>query len=100
VGDLRWRSRAAAAIKATVSALEDSPDQEPEEGKEAEEGKILTRLHRIRERDRHIVVQRKAKAFREHGTCVARLAGLTSSLDTENEAMASSSAVTQSQFRR
>jgi 5-methylcytosine-specific restriction enzyme A len=51
-----------------VSALEDSPDQEPEEDEEAEEGKVLTRLHRTRERDRRIVERRKAKALREHGT--------------------------------
>src|SRR3954463_14917048 len=51
---------AAAAIKATVAALEDSPDQEPEDGEEAEEGKVLTRLHRTRERDRRIVERRKA----------------------------------------
>src|SRR3954464_6305730 len=63
----RLRS-AAAAIRATVSALEDSPDQEPEEDEEAEEGKVLTRLHRTRERDRRIVERRKAKALQAHGT--------------------------------
>src|SRR3954468_3222488 len=63
----RLRS-AAAAIRATVAALEDSPDPEPEDGEEAEEGKVLTRLHRTRERDRRIVERRKAKALRDHGT--------------------------------
>jgi 5-methylcytosine-specific restriction protein A len=58
----------AAAIRAAVLALEDRPEQEPEEGEEAEEGKVLTVLHRIRERDPRIVERRKTKALREHGT--------------------------------
>ena len=33
-------------IKATVSALENNPDQEPEEGEVAEECKVLTHPHR------------------------------------------------------
>jgi 5-methylcytosine-specific restriction protein A len=49
--------------------LEDTEDQQfPEDdGEEAEEGKVLTRLHRIRERDRSIVERRKVKALREDG---------------------------------
>lgn len=63
----RLRSTAA-AIRATVLVLEEPLDQDPEDGEEAEEGKVLTRLHRTRERDRRIVERRKAKALREHGT--------------------------------
>lgn len=64
----RLRS-AVAAIRATVLVFEDSPPvQEEDEGEEAEEGKILTRLHRTRERDVRIVKRRKAKAMREHGS--------------------------------
>lgn len=40
---------------------------EMDDGEEAEEGRILTRLHRIRERDRRIVERKKALALREHG---------------------------------
>jgi 5-methylcytosine-specific restriction enzyme A len=70
-GDLERLRSTAAAIRATVSALEDDPDQVPEEsdeGEEAEEGRVLTRMHRGRERDRRIVKLRKDKALCEHGT--------------------------------
>ncbi len=64
----RLRS-AAEGIRATVLVLEDAPEQElEEEGEEAEEGRVLTRLHRTRERDRKIVERRKAKALRDHGS--------------------------------
>jgi 5-methylcytosine-specific restriction protein A len=58
----------ATAIRAAVSGpstLELS--NEPEEGEEAEEGCVLTRLHRYRERDRGIVARRKSQALRQHG---------------------------------
>lgn len=58
----------AAAIRGSVSALEDGSTQDQDDGEEAEEGRVLTRLHRTRERDRKIVERRKAKALREHGT--------------------------------
>jgi hypothetical protein len=45
-GDAERLRSAAAGIRATVSALEDAPEEVPEEGEEAEEGEVLTRLHR------------------------------------------------------
>ena len=55
-GDAERLRSTAEGIRAMVLALENAPEQEPEEeGEEAEEGRILTRLHRIRERDRRIV---------------------------------------------
>jgi 5-methylcytosine-specific restriction enzyme A len=38
-----------------------------EEGEEAPEGRVLTRLHRVRERNRKLVAQRKSKALRDLG---------------------------------
>jgi len=71
----RLRS-AAEGIRATVLAFEDAPEPEPdEEGEEAEEGRILTRLHRTRERDRKIVERRKAKALRDHGSLYCEACG-------------------------
>jgi 5-methylcytosine-specific restriction protein A len=69
--DLERLQSTVAAIRATVSAFKNGYNQEPEDsdgGEEAEEGKVLTRLHRSRERDRRIVKLRKDKALREHGT--------------------------------
>ena len=42
-----------------------------DEGMEAPEGRVLTRLHRVRERNQKLVEQRKTKALREKGalTC-------------------------------
>jgi 5-methylcytosine-specific restriction protein A len=57
----------AAAIKAAIEELQDNWDQQPDDGEEAEEGKILTRLHRTRERDRRIVDRRKAQALKREG---------------------------------
>src|SRR5687768_8542981 len=62
-------ARIAAAIRATVQL---SPEDQPSMGDEddvaeAEEGRILTRLHRSRERSRKLVEQRKAKALAQHG---------------------------------
>ncbi|HCQ46648.1 MAG TPA: HNH endonuclease [Achromobacter sp.] len=34
---------------------------------EAEEGKVATRLHRYRERDRRLVAEAKAQALKKHG---------------------------------
>ena len=51
----------AAAIEASLPELEASPPEVVDEDDEAEEGAVLTRLHRFRERDRGIVERRKAK---------------------------------------
>jgi 5-methylcytosine-specific restriction protein A len=76
----RLRS-AAAAIRAAVPALEHYPSYSPEFGvAEAEEGKILTRLHQVRERDYRIVERRKTKALRENGTLHCEACGFNFSL--------------------
>ncbi len=63
------RLRATAqAIAAGLSIVEAVPAEIVNVDDEAEEGAVLTRLHRFRERDRGIVDRRKAKALKEHGT--------------------------------
>ena len=59
----------AAAIKAALQLpLQEHCFQNDEEGiAEAAEGRILTRLHRSRERSRKLVEQKKARAFAKHG---------------------------------
>lgn len=69
VGDAESLRATAAAIKATIIAFEQTGmGQEPDDGEEAEEGRILTRLHRTRERNRQLVEKRKAKALQENGS--------------------------------
>jgi 5-methylcytosine-specific restriction protein A len=68
--DLPRLRSTAAAIAATVQAADtndDDPSINADEGEEAEEGQVLTRQHRVRERNRAIIERRKAKALREHG---------------------------------
>ena len=43
------------------------PDDDDDEIVEAEEGRILTRLHRVRERNRELVTKKKASALKIHG---------------------------------
>ncbi|MGX1135869.1 hypothetical protein [Bradyrhizobium ottawaense] len=63
----RLRSTAA-AIRSAVPALEHNPSNLPEGGvAEAEEGRILTRLHQVRERDYRLVERRKMMALRASG---------------------------------
>lgn len=58
-------------IRAAVMAGETTETEEPEpDFEEAEEGAILTRLHRVRERNRKLVRQKKAKALKSAGTLV------------------------------
>lgn len=59
----------AKAIRAAIESASDDLRQsaDDEEGEEAPEGRILTRLHRVRERNRKLVAQRKSKAVRELG---------------------------------
>jgi len=68
-GDRKRLSEVTAAIRAAVEqgdvTLAELP--EDEEGAEASEGRILTRLHRYRERNRKLVEQRKLKALRVYG---------------------------------
>ena len=63
----RLRSTAAAITAAIKIADEEDTGTNAEEGEEAEEGQVLTRQHRFRERNRAIVERRKAKAIRQHG---------------------------------
>jgi len=72
-GDRPRLAKLAAAIRAAVERdadelVELSID---DEGMEAPEGRVLTRLHRVRERNQKLVEQRKTKALREKGalTC-------------------------------
>ena len=68
-------SEVAAAIRTAVDqsgiTLSDLP--EGDEGAEAPEGRVLTRLHRYRERNWKLVDQRKSQALRDHGklSCAA-----------------------------
>lgn len=55
----------AAAIRALHSDLAAGVSVVDEEDEEASEGRILTRVHRVRERDRKIV-SRKKQQFRQH----------------------------------
>ena len=70
-GDDRDRLRATAdAIKAAIAAEKITANaatlDDDDEGVEAEEGSILTSVHRRRERSRKPVEQRKRKAMKEH----------------------------------
>jgi 5-methylcytosine-specific restriction protein A len=62
-----------------VSRSEDVEELEDDGVAEAHEGRLLTRLHRTRERSRKLVEQRKLKALKEHG----RLCCETCSFDFE-----------------
>lgn len=64
--------RAAVADHATDHALEgeDDPDFH-----EAEEGRVLTKLHRYRERDRKLVTSRKNLALKQAGRLVCEACG-------------------------
>jgi 5-methylcytosine-specific restriction protein A len=62
-GDPAEVARLAAAIRAAAGAGDIPPIPEPDEEEvEAEEGRLLYRRHRVRERDPRIVKQRKAQA--------------------------------------
>jgi predicted HNH restriction endonuclease len=68
-GDRPRLTRVAAAIRAAVEQdnVELAQPSSDDEGAEAPEGRVLTRLHRVRERNRKLVEQRKIKALREEG---------------------------------
>jgi 5-methylcytosine-specific restriction protein A len=60
----------AEAIRNATILFEDRSDEnldDEDEDEEAEEGKILTRVHRARERKREIIKKLKARAFKKHG---------------------------------
>jgi 5-methylcytosine-specific restriction protein A len=72
-GDRLRLAKLAAAIRAAVEhdAAELVELSIDDEGMEAPEGRVLTRLHRVRERNQKLVERRKIKALREKGalTC-------------------------------
>lgn len=76
-GDPTRLARTAAAIRAGISELEEPGDLEVDDGEWAEEGATLTRLHRLRERNRTIVAKRKAKALQEHGILSCQACGFS-----------------------
>ncbi len=59
----------AAAIRANLASVQAGPLDRlgGDEMYEALEGQLLTRVHRVRERNRNLVDRRKAKALKEHG---------------------------------
>lgn len=68
--------RTAAAIQANIGAL--TPEQasaEEEHVHEAEEGRVLTRVHRMRERDGKLRAARCRKAIEEEGTLKCEACG-------------------------
>ena len=65
----------AASIEASLPILEEAPAEAVNEHDEAEEGAVLTRLHRYRERDRGIIERRKAQGLKEHGTLACEACG-------------------------
>lgn len=67
-----------AAIRATVTAHAGDHDLEgaDEPGfQEAEEGRVLTRLHRVRERNRKLITSRKKLALKKSGRLVCEACG-------------------------
>jgi 5-methylcytosine-specific restriction enzyme A len=69
---------AADAIRAAVKAGEIFPPargEEDEGQEEASEGRVLTRLHRVRERSRDLVRRRKERALARHGRLACEACG-------------------------
>jgi 5-methylcytosine-specific restriction protein A len=60
---------------------------------------VLTRLHRIRERDRRIVERRKARALREHGALQCEACRFDFGTRYGERGTALSNFTTRSQFR-
>jgi 5-methylcytosine-specific restriction protein A len=73
-GDPRQLERVAAAIRANLGKLPaDEAERAEDDLAEAAEGKILTRAHRVRERNRKLVAKKKAAVLVKDGklTCGA-----------------------------
>lgn len=68
----------ASAIRSAIEKPSDDLDlsgpEEPEI-QEAEEGRVLTRLHRFRERDRKLVEAKKKEALKKHGRLSCEVCG-------------------------
>ena len=74
---------AANAIRANVAEQtpEDTvPDEEDQDQQDAEEGRILTGVHRRRERNRKIVERKKAKVLEEEGELACEACGFNFSV--------------------
>lgn len=69
----RLRELARAINKAASTSIQDMPVEEGEE--EADEGRILFRLHRSRERNPGIVAKKKRLALRRHGRLACEVCG-------------------------
>lgn len=70
-------SAAAAAIRANLTALPEDEDEREEEfdGADAEEGRLLTRLHIRRERSRRLVALKKEQAVQAEGRLACECCG-------------------------
>lgn len=67
-GDPARLAAAAAAIRANLTAVTPVEATVEEDGiEDAPEGHVLTRVHRVRERNRALVEKRKAQAMSAHG---------------------------------
>jgi 5-methylcytosine-specific restriction enzyme A len=69
--------RAAAAIRAAIAegVVPSLADEEEDGQAEAPEGRVLTRLHRVRERNRDLVRRRKEKALARFGRLRCEVCG-------------------------
>lgn len=65
----------ATSIRAAVESGEDITPVDEDDFCEADEGRILTRIHRLRERNRKLVEQRKAQALRLNGNLRCEVCG-------------------------
>ena len=70
---------AARAIREGIALAQESPlavpDEDIDDGMEAEEGRLLTALHRRRERSRKLVEKKKHKVLGQHGRLVCEVCG-------------------------
>jgi 5-methylcytosine-specific restriction protein A len=67
--DIRKLTETANAIRLIVKKgqIPETSEEEDEEFAEAEEGRILTRVHRSRERSRKLIEKKKASVLKAHG---------------------------------
>lgn len=68
-------TEAAEAIKAHLEAVPEAGADEDEELEDAPEGRILTRTHRLRERNRRLVRRKKEKVLAETGSLACEACG-------------------------
>ena len=91
----------ASAIRAAAGNQASIAIAEQEEGiTEAEEGRLLTRMHRVRERNRELVKRKRDAVLCETGRLRARLAASISMTSTESTAAGLSKYIICSRFMR